>query len=177
VSVPSNQLFLPPAPPYGMPAQQPYAQAPVAQPPQMQMAQQPQPRWTGGTIPSPPQSAPAPVVRFQNEDPAPAPPVVNLPAPPAPVTLPAPEALGVRVATAAPVATPALDWNAVKARLDRLGAIDLQVTRLPLGGHRAAFLLPTTHPDHTRHVLATAATEADAVLAALTAAEKAAAQR
>ena len=93
---------------------------------------------------------------------------------PSPVTLPTPEQLGVACTPAAarPAATPeAVDWNATHTRLRQLGALGWQVARLPQGGYRFTFLLPTAQPNCSRHVEATGASEAEAVRLALASVE------
>jgi hypothetical protein len=82
-----------------------------------------------------------------------------------PVTLPAPEQLGVAPAPA--VTAEAVDWNATHARLRQFGALGWQLARLPQGGYRFTLLLPTAQPNCSRHVEATGATEAEAVRRAL----------
>ncbi len=166
--VQSAPLFLPPAPPpqqYVRPApQQPYPQA--------------QPQWNPG--PAPTAALPPPVIRGKAEDeplPAPVPLAPSSPPPsPALLQLPPPSALGVRDAALTPAA-PGLDWNAVHAQLQRLGAVGFQVSRLPQGGHRVTFVLPTAQAGQTRHIVADAADEAAAVRAALARAEQAVLQR
>jgi hypothetical protein len=87
------------------------------------------------------------------------------------VELPSPEQLGVAPAPAAPcpgAAASTVDWNATHAQLRRLGAVGWQLGRLPQGGYRFTFLLPTGEPNHSRHYEGIGATEADAVRLALT---------
>jgi hypothetical protein len=81
--------------------------------------------------------------------------------------LPAPEQLGVTAVGNAQ----GVDWNVAHAQLLRLGAVGWQLGRLPQGGYRFSFLLPTADPNHARHVEATAPTEADAVRLALASVE------
>jgi len=106
-----------------------------------------------------------PVARAQMEDP---PPVPIAPRPSA-LRLPAPEELGVATAQWTPTTVPAtpLDWNATHAQLNRLGAVSVQLVRLPCGRYRFTFVLPTADPQRSRHVEATGATETEAVHAAL----------
>jgi hypothetical protein len=85
--------------------------------------------------------------------------------PPARVSLPSPEALGIRTA-----ATTMLDWNATHARLERLQAVRFQSDRLPEGGYRVTFLLPTG-ASMPQQVEACGASEAAAVHLALQRAE------
>jgi hypothetical protein len=134
---------------------------------------QPPPQWNPG--PTPTAALPPPVIRAKAaEEPLPPVPLTPAAAAPAPPQLPPPGALGVRDA---PTATPPLDWNAVHARLQRLGAVGLLVSRLPQGDWRVTFELPTARPDRTEHIGATAAGQAEAVQAALSAAEQAAGRR
>ncbi|MCC6419981.1 MAG: hypothetical protein IT429_17230 [Gemmataceae bacterium] len=129
-----------------------------------------------------PAAAPAPPLAA-----APAPPPAAAPAPPpavargkiddpalawsasARLTLPPPEQLG--IAAAPPVAAGAppasVDWNTTHAQLRTLGAVGIQLARLPAGEYRFGFLLPTDRADVTRHVEAVGATEAEAVRLAL----------
>lgn len=89
--------------------------------------------------------------------------------PRAPLALPSPAALGITASR--PVATAvALDWNAVHARLERLGAVRFQSDRLPQGGYRVTFVLPSGAAG-TQQVEGIAATQADAVQLALRRAE------
>ena len=132
--------------------------------------------------PAPP-PAPAPVpqpkprVLRGNDNSAPAPAPAAAPAWSAPLTLPPPEALGVAAARPAmPAAAdyaPPVDWNATHAHLRRLGAVGVQLARLPTGGYRFVFMLPTGQADLTRHVEGVGATEAEAVQRALVAAAEA----
>jgi hypothetical protein len=69
------------------------------------------------------------------------------------------------------VQTDGVDWNALHGRLRRLGAVGLQICKLPEGGSRVTFVLPTADPDRTRNIQATAATDAEAVALALASAE------
>ena len=88
--------------------------------------------------------------------------------------LPTPEQLGVACTPAAgrPAAAPeTVDWNATHTRLLQLGALGWQVARLPQGGYRFTFLLPTAQPNCSRHVEATGASEAEAVRLALASVE------
>jgi hypothetical protein len=119
-----------------------------------------------------PQGRPAPaapsVARAKVEDAPPVP--APAPAWSAPLTLPTPEQLGIVSAGSAVPAMPEsapLDWNATHAHLRRLGAVGVQLGRLPQGGYRFGFLLPTDSPDVTRHIEGTGPTEAEAVRRAL----------
>jgi hypothetical protein len=107
-------------------------------------------------------------VRGKVDTPAPAP-LAPKKASPAPLTLPAPEQLGVSAPCAggAPPLVAVVDWNATHARLRQLGAISVQMVKLSTGGFRFTFLLPTDEPSRTRHVEATGQSEAEAVNLAL----------
>jgi hypothetical protein len=103
------------------------------------------------------------------------PPQPQTPAPqPTRLTLPSPEQLGVSGTGPAPVTSPAtalrVDWNDLRARLERLGALGLHLDKLAIG-YRVAFLLPTNQPDRAHHIEATADTEAAAIRLALQRAE------
>lgn len=89
------------------------------------------------------------------------------------LVLPSLEELGVAVQAQVPVqaSRPALDWNRAHTRLQDLGAVGFHLDRLPNGGCRVTFLLPTSQPQRTHHVEAEAASEADAVRNALEQAE------
>lgn len=65
----------------------------------------------------------------------------------------------------------AVDWNAIQARMDRLGVLRYQKERLSNGGVCVQLLLPTTDPTKAQPVEARADTEAAAVLLALQASE------
>jgi hypothetical protein len=64
------------------------------------------------------------------------------------------------------------DWVAVRLRLDRLGATQLALDRLPDGGYRFRCQLPSADPARPRAVEGQAVTEADAVQRALAQAER-----
>jgi hypothetical protein len=121
-----------------------------------------------GASAHPPQTATAPgrelLARAKVED---GPPPTPAPAwrAPAKVDLPAPEQLGVRPPPAADADS--VDWNATHARLRGLGALGWQLGRLPQGGYRFSFLLPTAEPNRSRHYEGTGSTEAEAVRLAL----------
>ena len=85
----------------------------------------------------------------------------DAPPPPRRIVLPSPESLGIAVAPA----RPAVDWNQVQARLERLSIVRVQRDRLPSGGYRV-ILGMSAH-----QIEATGATEAAAVLLALERAE------
>src|SRR5262245_14719092 len=108
--------------------------------------------------------APRPIFRAQAPD-AP-------PPPPAPLHLPSPEALG--ITTAQPAQTAAavsdIDWNNVRARLRQLGAVGFHLDQVDGGQWRATFLMPVSG-QQARHVEASAASDAIAVLSALQQAE------
>jgi hypothetical protein len=160
---------------YQYPGQQPGRSVPPQWPPQT--AQQPSP----SPSPSPPITA-----RGMMQDP---PKMVNPPLISAPkltpVSMPSPEEIGVvPVKVALPsaeelgvvppgkTATTKIDWNETRNRLARLGAIGWQSMQLNDGRHRVAFVLRTKQVDQVQHIEATAATEAEAVTAALARAEE-----
>jgi len=109
---------------------------------------------------------PAPIkARGVAADPAP---------PPAKFVLPSPEELGVRTKPSLPApqaASMPIDWNQVHARMDRLGVLRHEQTRLPTGGVRVVLLLPTSDPRMGQPVEAIAPTEAVALTLALDRAE------
>lgn len=158
--MPPQVWAVPPPPPAGIPQQRPPAQAP----------RQPV-AWQA--------SPPPAVVRGKVDDPPPDPRATSsltaAPAPrPAPLSLPAPEQLGVGVGAARtePQRAAVVDWNVASAELRRLGALGWQMGKLPQGGYRFSFLLPTERQDLTRHIEAVGATEADAIHLALASARK-----
>lgn len=115
---------------------------------------------------------PQPIVRgVAGEEETPAPVAVR-PAPMAPdsVVLPSPEELGVAPAVLAQPLAP-VDWNVVRQRLQRLGALSFHVQQLDRN-YRVVFELPTGHNDRTHLVEAVAASEAQAVMLALQRAEQ-----
>lgn len=161
--MPQPPRFMPqaaPAWPQPVPQRIPQAPAPrIPQPPASAWQRPPAPPTTAH-MPSPP--VPPTTVRGHSQSLEPR-------TPAAPLSLPSPEALGIAVART-PAAATALDWNAVHARLDRLGAVRFQSDRLPQGGYRVTFLLPGGAAG-TQTVEGVAATQADAVQLALSRAE------
>jgi hypothetical protein len=134
---------------------------PIVQPyPQYQYLPPPVPRTpprTTANAAAARQPRPPAVVRGQSPDEPPArPAVARVP------DMPPPEALGV----AAPVTE--LDWTDLRVKLDRLGATGFVLEKPPEGGYRFACRLPTA--GGLRTVEGRAATEAEAVRRALTAA-------
>jgi hypothetical protein len=113
------------------------------------------------------------VVRGQRPDDPIEPPA----APPArsrePIRLPSPEELGVSPGQPAETGT---DWATVNHRLETLGAVCFQMTRLPQGGWHVTCLVPTGQPDRTRRVEAEAEARVDAVRLVLEQAEQGAAR-
>ncbi len=85
-----------------------------------------------------------------------------------PLTMPAPEALG--VATAAPASK--VDWNATLERLRALGGVGHDVVQLNDGRYRVAFVLRSSQSDVVQSIVATGRTEAEAVTAALSRTEE-----
>src|SRR5687768_12360405 len=119
--MPSQPPFFAPSYPAGA---YPVPQAPSLPAPRPVVPQQPAPQVQA----PPPPAMPRPIIRAQAaDDPVPA---------PAPVRLPAPEALGIR-------GQAVLDLNTVHRRLDQLGATCFQVDRLSQGGCRVTCLLAT----------------------------------
>ena len=99
--------------------------------------------------------------------------------PPPLLVLPSPEQLGVgqaRAAAPAPAA-PLTDWNEIHSRLRRVGAVGFHLDQLSQGQWRATFLLPTGPANQARHIEAIAASESEAVFAALQRAESGQAAR
>jgi hypothetical protein len=94
--------------------------------------------------------------------------------PPALVTLPAPEQLGVSRPRGKSAST---DWVDARRRLDVLGAVAFQVARTPEGGWRFNCLLPTDQQNYNHRIEADAGTEAEAVRLGLERAENWARQR
>ncbi len=133
---------------------------------------------------SAPQSAPAgawnpgssrppargPIFRAKIDD-EPAPTLVSRPAPLPPANrilrIPAPEDLGVQAARL----SASLDWAAVHARLDQLGATCFHLERLPEGSYRFTCLLPTSQRDRQHRIEASGADKADTIRLALSRAE------
>jgi len=146
-------------------------------PPRVQPAQQPQVKPQGqlavGDSPGAKLQPVQPIVARGKpyEDP-PAPPIQPLNknnAKSAPLTLPSPQELGVP-ATERPAAK--VDWNATHERLEQLGGTGFQTARLSDGRFRVGFVLRTNQADQVHHIEATAATQAEAVAAALRHAEQ-----
>jgi hypothetical protein len=88
------------------------------------------------------------------------------------VTLPAPEALGIRPTQPACTPSASLDWNAVHARVRQLGAVDFHLAKLESGMYRASFTLPTSDPDSSRLIEVVGESEGAAVTLALQRAEQ-----
>lgn len=108
--------------------------------------------------------APPPTIRLQSAEETPAV-AVALERPR--LALPSPEKLGIGIDTAAPApAAPAVDWNDVHARLQRLGAISFQMERLGPNGHRVTFIL-VDNAGQPQRIESEAATIAEAVHLAL----------
>ncbi len=119
---------------------------------------------------TPQQDPPRRIVRAQQPDePTPTRQMVSAPERPLALSIPSPEALGVsscKLADAQPV-----DWTAVHARLDLLGATCFHLERFAQGGCRITCLLPTSQQGLTHRIDAQAATESDAVRLTLAKAE------
>jgi hypothetical protein len=88
--------------------------------------------------------------------------------PPSPVTLPKPEQLGIRKPRPR---ENGLDWTDARRRLESLGAVTFQSTKLPEGGCRFTCLLPTDRANYNHRIEAEGATEAEAVRLGLERAE------
>jgi hypothetical protein len=155
--------MFPPMTPQTNPAPR-YVNQPAPQPPSW--PPQPQPQTSQAAAPS------RPVFRGQApEEAEPEPPPRSLAAArPAPLTLPAPEQLGLD--RTGPASNAALDWAEVHRRLDRLGALSFHQQKLAAGGYRVTFLLPTDQPNRARQVEAEADSVAQAVTLALRQAEQ-----
>src|SRR5262245_1936734 len=100
------------------------------------------------------------------------------PDPPAPaLVLPTPEALGLVSGNASTIQpATAFDWNDARTRLRRIGAVGFHLDEVAAGQWRATLLLPVGE-QQTRHVEASAGSDAAAVAAALQQAEALAATR
>lgn len=108
---------------------------------------------------------PAPKVRLQDQEPT--------KQSSGKFVMPEPEALGLAVSSApaaAPTAT--LDWNAIRARMHKLGVIGSHFDRAPQGGYRVIFTLPTAEPGRSQHIEAIGENEQVAVQQALSRAEE-----
>ena len=106
-------------------------------------------------------SAPRPKVRMQAPEPT---------STSARLSLPPPEQLGL-APTRSTSPQESLDWNQVRTRLDRMGAVGFHLDRLERGGTRVRFFLPARQPNTTQHIEAAADTEAAALRLALDRAE------
>ena len=169
---------------YGMPMQ--FAPARQATPQYTQQAQPQQRQWQAPSTPSqgtpslayiaagvtPPQAQPPYKARGVAQE-----------APPAPkkFVMPSPEELGVatnlNVKSGEPSRVsdrvlPAIDWNLMHTRMNRIGVLKFEKDRVPTTGNvRVTLLLPTSDPTLAQPVVAVAATEAEAVLSAVQYAE------
>jgi hypothetical protein len=90
------------------------------------------------------------------------------------VTLPPPELLGV---SKPHPRNGSADWADARRRLDELGAVTFQVSKLPEGGCRFTCLLPTDQQNYHHRIEADAASEPEAVRLGLERAENWARQR
>jgi hypothetical protein len=107
-------------------------------------------------------------IDLDNAPDSPAQPLATVPAKRQPLSLPSPEEAGVTGPRAAGI----VDWNATRARLQQLGGIGLQLGQLADGSFRVAFVMLTNQVNCYHHIEATAATEAEAVSAAIVQAEQ-----
>jgi hypothetical protein len=131
---------------------------------QMPMQQQPPAYAMTPPQPRPVAAASRPTIRFQSQDDQTQhmlPPRSRAIAESKPVALsmPSPEQLGIsqgsRVET--------FDWAAARSRLDRLGAVFINLDKTNQGRFRFTCLLPTASPNRNHRVEAVAASEAEAV--------------
>ncbi len=112
------------------------------------------------------EDAPRPKIRLQAPDP-----------PKSPLVMPRPEELGLNPSAGAlashgtPAAAPTaeVDWNELRSRLHRMGAVGFHLDQVQ-GQWRATFLVPTG-PESSQLVEANAASDAAAVTRALERAE------
>jgi hypothetical protein len=91
------------------------------------------------------------------------------------LTMPSPEDLGLKLQLAADLASKApemkrVDWDDLRSRLQRMGALSFRVDRVDEGGFRVMFLLPGSASGH-QVVEAVGVTEHAAVQMALRQAE------
>jgi hypothetical protein len=119
-----------------------------------------------------------PLIRLKGpdeDDPAPTR-LATRPASPVRLRLPSPGELGLQGVGAAHSETSGakavVDWADVHRRLDRLGALSFHQEKLPEGGYRVTFLLPSDQPNRAHQIDARAETVAEAVGLALERAEK-----
>jgi hypothetical protein len=111
-----------------------------------------------------------PIIRAQREDDPPPVRPSRIAPPPARLTIPTPEQLGVAGAMARSEAS--VDWSAVHDKLNRLGASCFHLEKLSNGACRITCLLPTGQEGRSRRIEAEAGSEAEAVRAALARAEE-----
>lgn len=87
-----------------------------------------------------------------------------------PLVLPTPQQLGLVPAKTATVTTPEIDWNDVRARLRRLGAVGFHLDQVGAGQWRARLLVPVNAQEN-RTVESSAANDTAAVAGVLQQAE------
>src|SRR5262245_21783506 len=109
-----------------------------------------------------------PVVRGQKAD-EPAPPAAAAEPPPAPLSIPSPDALGLAVPPRpAADAPPGTDWASLRQRMKDLGVVAFEVRELPQGGWHFVCDLRTARPGRLRRIeTGPSATEAEAIALAL----------
>lgn len=155
----------PSAPPSFMP---PPGTRPLMLPPQ-QPAQQPPQQLTWNPAQRQPQR-PAPIIRAQSDDDAPAP--ARQPEPRrSSLAMPSPEEMGLGMRST-PAEPSHVDWTAAHARLQQLGASSFQIDRRSSGEWHICCLLTNSASAKCRRIEATAGTDGEAVQAVLEQAEK-----
>jgi hypothetical protein len=139
-----------------MPRFMPFQTQPAAAP--HSFPQTPTPGWTAQPAPQP---GSAPPVRFpaQAADPRPVPifraqgndaDPVKVHPPRVDLSLPPPEALGIRLASVpgeAAALNAAVNWNQIHQRLRQLNPLGVNSVRLPAGNYRVTMRLATNQPD------------------------------
>lgn len=114
------------------------------------------------------QQRPAPIIRAQAPD-EPAPRPRQIAPRPASLAMPSPEELGLASRQAPEPSR--VDWTAVHARLNQLGATCFQLEKRPAGDCRICCLLTSSLSARSRRIEVVAGTEAEAVQAVLDRAE------
>jgi hypothetical protein len=81
-----------------------------------------------------------------------------------PLSLPAPEKLGITGQTpAAPTAPSGVDWNAVHAYMKSIGVQEFGLERVPEGGYRFSVVMPTAEAGRSCRIDGAGSTETEAV--------------